>query len=217
METKEIEFLKGISNVEYPNFGITNLIDEITKDGDTNMHLDYECEDGSGKCQAVNTSQINIFGFKRKNIYYACNQYFYFRKIFTKFAEITLVNVDDFSEEKMFLGKHRDKVFIGTTPKESIARAVLNSEGAYAVKNRFLKRLQESPTLTVHEYCKWHTMLTGSCKDGSDDFVKSVGLNKQDKVGMMSFIRITAKDPINGHAIRTIFDDIIKKYPSLLR
>ncbi len=213
MEISELEFLEGIDNVKFLDYSNTVITDEQDSLGCGNG-------DGSGDCHSdrfYNT--INILEYKGHNIYYAItsNKYFYFQRIYPKFAVIMTINPCDFIETSMFIAKHKNKAAVSETIRNALTQAIHYSTEIMEIKKQLMNRLREKRKLTVREYIDWHAKLTGCCAFGGREYVAALGLDLCDEKTLYEFLKITIADPVNGRVIRHIFDDIIRANPQYFK
>lgn len=209
METSEVEFLEGVDNVKFLDYSNAVITDEQDSLGCGNG-------DGSGDCHSdrfYNT--INILEYKGHNIYYAitANKYFYFQRIYPKFAVVMIVDPCDFTETSMFMGKHKNKVAISVTIRNALTQAVRYSTETMEIKKQLMNRLKENPRLTIREYIDWHAKLTGCCAFSGREFIAALGLDLHHRGTLYEFVKITLSDPVNGRIIRRVFDDVIRASP----
>ena len=216
MENDELEFLKGITNVEYIDFNYGfNSINEM---GDSREYITSGNNDGTGDCHTnCYCNQINILEFKGKKVYCVSEHYFYFNKIYTTFAEVTMIDVCDFHETIMFLAKYKNQVAISSTIRHAISIAVYESTEVGEIKQQLLDRVKEGEKLTAREYIDWHCKLTGCCATGGRKFIAALGLDLHYRGTLYEFIKMTLSDPLNGRFIRRIFHDEIEANPQYFK
>lgn len=90
-----------------------------------------------------------------------------------------------------------------TEAREALMKKILGGENKEERIARFIRRFPKDKVQKGTEYYEWHHILTGSCKMGRDNFVKSRDLDLSKEYTPAEFIRLT-KESYGGDIIKDL-------------
>ena len=147
--------------------------------------------------------------FKSKLVYYIDNIPCYFLSIVGNTAKVNVIK-DDFSVEKQYICKQGNLFAHGKTRESALHSVAAKFYALLSVKEKkaeFISKFNLRQTYKMHDFYNWHHFLTGSCKSGLDDFIKTHKLYHTDNMTLLEFLEL-AKDNYNG----AIFKEILVEY-----
>lgn len=113
----------------------------------------------------------------------------------------------DFTLEKTFIAKGQNNMFAhGSTIKEamkSLREKILKNLEPEETIEKFKKKFKKDKEYKGTDFYEWHHYLTGSCKQGRDNFVRNHELDLNKKYSVKFFIDI-CKDDYNGEIIKRL-------------
>ena len=151
-------------------------------------------------------SEINIETFKGNNVYYVDKIPCIFKRVHDNWAEVEVIDNDDFTTKKAFIGKFENVFAHGSTIREAVTDAMTKYYSSLdfdTVKRKLLAEFEAKKRLTVKELYSWHGALTGSCRFGRDEFQKSHNLRDDDTLSLDEFISLT-ENAFGGEKVRLL-------------
>lgn len=163
----------------------------------------YGSRDGYGSGSGYG---INIETFKGSKVYYVDKIPCVFKRVHDNWAEVEVIDNDDFTTKKAFIGKFENTFAHGSTIREALTDAMTkyySSLDFESVREKLLAEFEAKKRLTVKELYSWHGALTGSCRFGRDEFQKSHNLRDNDTLSLEEFISLT-ENAFGGDKVRLL-------------
>lgn len=113
---------------------------------------------------------------------------------------------DDLTLEKTYIAKEQKNFAHGSTIREATQNLqfkIFSEMEAEEKLGEFKKKFNKTDKYLGAEFFKWHNILTGSCLQGRNNFVKNNGINLEDKFTVKEFIEI-CKNAYGGNIIRKL-------------
>ena len=161
--------------------------------------------DGSGDGSG-DEDNICIESYKGNKVYYVDEIPCVFRRVHDNWAEVEIINNNDFTTKKAFIGKFENVFAHASTIREALTDAMTKYYSSLdfdTVKEKLLAEFEAKKRLTVKELYSWHGALTGSCRLGRDEFQKSHNLRDDDTLSLDEFISLT-RNAFGGEKIRLL-------------
>ena len=113
----------------------------------------------------------------------------------------------DLTLKPCYIAKHGNFFAHGETLKEAVRDAVAKWTKNRPLEERLEDFCKQFPTSETTAKCSvfydWHSILTGSCRMGRDQFVKEHGLDMEQEYTVEYFLRIT-RNAYGGDVIRQL-------------
>ena len=195
----------GYGNGDGYGDGYGNGYGDGDGDGDGNGDGDGDGDgDGNGDGDG-----IILHSFRNKNVYYIDKIPCTFDSIKGNAALVSVINVADFSDSKMYVAKRGNLFAHGNTLKEAHESVELKyystigrDKAIAEFKNQFKAGIEYSNNL----FYKWHTILTGSCESGKNHWLKENGININGSMTVAQFIEKT-KNAYGSDIIRSLINN----------
>ncbi len=119
---------------------------------------------------------------------------------------VSIINVADFSDSKMYVVKRGGLFSHGNTLKDAYESVKLKyystigrEQAILEFKNQFKTGIEYSNNL----FYKWHTILTGSCESGKNHWLKEHGISLDGTMTLERFVELT-KNAYGGDIIMSL-------------
>ena len=194
----------GNGNGNGYGYGYGNVDGNVDGNGNGNGYGNgYGNVDGNGY---GNGDCICIEFCKGNKVYYIDDFPCIFKRVHDNWAEVEVIDNDDFTTKKAFIGKFENTFAHGSTIREALTDAMskyYSSLDFESVKEKLLSEFEVKKRLTVKELYAWHGALTGSCRFGRDEFQKSHNLRDDDTLSLDEFISLT-ENAFGGNKVRLL-------------
>jgi hypothetical protein len=135
-----------------------------------------------------------LIKYKGKAVYYVDSIPCTFRKVHDNWAEVDVINTEDYTSHRAFIAIFNGYTAHGETIRDAFIDAKekwMQSMDFTEKKKRFLALFKDRERLTVKELYDWHGVLTGSCRYGRSTFQAEHGLKDTDTLTLEEFINLT--------------------------
>lgn len=149
-----------------------------------------------GVCN-VNNTALTILTYNGERVYVVDGIPCVFKTVHDVWAKVDVINRTDFTAQVAFIGKCKGFFAHG----ETLRMALQDAKGKYyrsvdfEAKKEELKALflrsadKKLPVSTLYD---WHGILTGSCRFGRDEFMRTHALKDDDRLTLNEFVNLTA-------------------------
>lgn len=150
----------------------------------------YDYGDGSGDGDGYK----DISSLNGEQIYYIDDIPTVITNVKRNLAKGYVVNLNDFSRTACYVARGEGYYAHGETVEEarsSLMSKIFENRSEEERIDEFVNHFPKGKKAKGTEYYEWHHILTGSCKMGRDEFVKSRGLSLEAEYTPEEFIKIT--------------------------
>lgn len=166
--------------------------------------------DGTGKGKGSNCDIGTINGMT-----VACIDGIYtaIKSVVGNMAKGFIVN-DDLTLESCYVAKGNNLFAHGETAEEALSalqEKIFENMNSKEAIDEFLKEFDLDKKYPAKDFYRWHHILTGSCKMGRDEFIKSHGIDLENGLyTVKEFIELT-KNSYGGEVIRQLEEEIVRR------
>ena len=134
--------------------------------------------------------------FLSKRVYYIDNIPCHIYSIHNNIAKVGVIDIQDMSIDDCYIAKYENCFYHAKTMREAIIGAQKKYLSTIDVEKR-IKMFKEkfnskNKKYPAKDFYEWHTMLTGSCTYGKNQFVENERIDlKKDKFTVNQFIELT--------------------------
>lgn len=162
-----------------------------------------------GVCN-VDNAALSVLTYNGEPVYVVDGIPCVFKTVHDVWAKVDVINRKDFTARTAFIGKCKGFFAHG----ETLRMALQDAKGKYyrsvdfEAKKEELKVLfsrsadNKLPVSTLYE---WHGMLTGSCRFGRDEFMRTHALKDDDRLTLNEFVDLTAAH-FGGEKIKELLE-----------
>lgn len=149
-----------------------------------------------GVCN-VDNAALSVLTYNGEPVYVVDGIPCVFKTVHDVWAKVDVINRKDFTARTAFIGKCKGFFAHGETLRKALqdAKAKYFRNIDFESKKEELKRLfsrSADKKLPVSILYEWHGILTGSCRFGRDEFMRTHALKDDDRLTLNEFVDLTA-------------------------
>ena len=161
-------------------------------------------------CGSRDENKFDILTYNGEPVYVVDGIPCVFKTVHDVWAKVDVINKTDFTARAAFIGKCKGFFAHGETLRKALqdAKAKYYQSIDFEAKKEELKALfsrsadKKLPVRTLYE---WHGMLTGSCRFGRDEFMRTHALKDDDRLTLKEFVNLTAAH-FGGEKIKELLE-----------
>lgn len=158
----------------------------------------------------VNNAALTILTYNGEPVYVVDGIPCVFKTVHDVWAKVDVINKTDFTTWTAFIGKCKGFFAHGETLRKALqdAKEKYYRNIDFETKKEELKALfscsadKKLPVSTLYE---WHGMLTGSCRFGRDEFMRTHAFKDDDRLTLKEFVNLTAAH-FGGEKIKELLE-----------
>ena len=162
---------------------------------------------GDGFCVNYDGDRFKLTSLNKKRVFYIDSLPCHFISIKGNTAKVDIIR-NDFSLFPAYIYKHINVFAHGNTIREAKADAEIKYISQMNMQekiSKFREIFKNKKKLTAEILYQWHGVLTGSCKFGRDDFIKSKSIDMNKSYTLQEFVEI-AKNAYGGEILKKILN-----------